>query len=260
MTDVAAAGDVRRKPTRAQSLAEGSLLLLAEDQPIVRMALRQQLASAGFVADIARDGRQAYEKFQRIDYALVFTDLQMPRMDGLALARAIRQLERERGTDRTPIVALTALHAEDAPSCRAAGIDEVLGKPPEPAQLAATLRRCLPHVRWEPPPAAAIDEPRLRLLATDAAQQRAIVDDFLASLAEDCRGLAVALRREDAPGVARQAHRIKGASRMVGAPRLAAVADELERAATQSAWIRIREHAAALRAARRQFLREAGRR
>jgi two-component system, NarL family, sensor histidine kinase EvgS len=41
-------------------------------------------------------------------YALVFTDLNMPRMDGYELARAIRSHERQTAAERTPIVALTA--------------------------------------------------------------------------------------------------------------------------------------------------------
>jgi CheY-like chemotaxis protein len=57
-------------------------------------------------------------------------DLQMPEMDGIEAARAIRDRERDRGLDRLPIVALTACAtADDREDCLGAGMDGYLQKP-----------------------------------------------------------------------------------------------------------------------------------
>jgi CheY-like chemotaxis protein len=69
-------------------------------------------------------------------------DMHMPQMDGLDAARHIRALEADHGWRRTPIVALTASALpEDRRRCVEAGMDDVLVKPFQPAQLQAALER-----------------------------------------------------------------------------------------------------------------------
>ena len=69
-------------------------------------------------------------------FALIFMDLHMPVLDGLAAARAIRTDEAARGLPRTTILALTAdVLAETRAAARAAGIDAVLDKPITPDRL-----------------------------------------------------------------------------------------------------------------------------
>lgn len=58
--------------------------------------------------DTAADGQSALERFASGKYGLVFTDLNMPVMNGFELAEAIRRLEADVGLSRTPIVALSA--------------------------------------------------------------------------------------------------------------------------------------------------------
>jgi CheY-like chemotaxis protein len=68
-------------------------------------------------------------------------DLQMPRMDGMAATRAIRQLP---GWQQVPIVALTAdVFTETREACLAAGMTAFLGKPVEPDRLYALLLQYL---------------------------------------------------------------------------------------------------------------------
>ncbi|MCB1921354.1 MAG: EAL domain-containing protein, partial [Candidatus Competibacteraceae bacterium] len=74
------------------------------------------------------------------DYALVLSDLHMPHIDGYQLAQAIRVEERKRGSDRTPILALTANVLQgEAERCQAAGMDSYLAKPVSLPDLQAAL-------------------------------------------------------------------------------------------------------------------------
>ncbi|MEM9072081.1 MAG: response regulator [Myxococcota bacterium] len=120
-------------------VADRFRVLVAEDDPDNRGLIARWLQRHGYVADLARDGKVAFEKFRRFRYDVVLTDLEMPTMDGLALIRAIRQAGER---SETPIVALTA-HALSHVRNEAleAGVTEFLTKPFRTDSLLATLGR-----------------------------------------------------------------------------------------------------------------------
>jgi two-component system, NarL family, sensor histidine kinase EvgS len=232
----------RRKPDRAQAEREGSLLLLAEDHPVNRAVLTQQLDLVGFHADTAEDGRDAFEKYLSGRYALVFTDLNMPRMDGYELARAIRSHEQQTAAERTPIVALTANVMQGEPEkCAAAGMDDFAAKPTTIPVLATKLHRWLPALDWSVEPAAtaspngaALDGSVLdEVTGGDPALAASVLSDFVATSRADMRSLESAAAACDHEQLRRQAHRIAGAARIVGAGELAALAKRLEHAGAQ---------------------------
>ncbi|WP_441005030.1 Hpt domain-containing protein [Novilysobacter viscosus] len=169
------------------------------------------------------------------------------------MTRRIRQAEAERGLPRTPVVALTASALKgESERCLAAGIDDYLAKPAGVAALASTLARWLPHTAplvaaVDPPtvvapagatatdgaPAPAALEPGVlqSLLGNDPEAMRAVLEDFMQSLADDLLELDKAVAAQDLHGIARQAHRIKGAALSVGAGELSRSAAALEAAA-----------------------------
>lgn len=136
--------------------AERSLVLVADDQPTNREVLTRQLARAGFACETAADGEEALARWQSGHYALVLTDIHMPRLDGYQLVAAIRTDERQRKLPRTPVIAITANVNKGEPEhCLAMGMDGFLGKPFRIAQLSEALRHWLPHIVFPPQASAA---------------------------------------------------------------------------------------------------------
>jgi CheY-like chemotaxis protein len=116
-------------------------LLLAEDNPINQEVALELLRSAGMAVDLAENGVEAVALATEKAYDLILMDVQMPEMDGLAATRLIRQLA---GHQRTPIIALTAsVFGEDVDAGIAAGMNEYLAKPVDPARLYACLLKWL---------------------------------------------------------------------------------------------------------------------
>ncbi|QSX79110.1 ATP-binding protein [Agrilutibacter solisilvae] len=248
----------RPLPDPAQAEREGSLVLLADDHPTNRMVIARQLALAGYASEAAADGVQALEQWRSGRFALVLSDVHMPEMDGYALAGAIRAEERARALPRTPVVALTASALKgEAERCLAAGMDDYLAKPVSVPVLAACLRRWLPHTASDAGEGAmdgpltdtattgglpqldlpqVLDPAALAEFGDDPRAQAAVLRDFMDTTTQDLHALAHARDHVDTAGLAREAHKLKGAARLVGAGEVAQAASELEAAAPQADW------------------------
>ncbi len=119
----------------------GARILLVEDEPICQQVTRDLLIEAGLAVDVAGDGAAALAMARRTDYAVILMDVQMPDLDGVDAALAIRAIP---GRERVPIVALTAnAYAEDEQRCRAAGMQDFIAKPAAPELLFATVLKWL---------------------------------------------------------------------------------------------------------------------
>jgi PAS domain S-box-containing protein len=120
--------------TEAQQIAPADLppasVLMVEDNELNRMLFEYYLESTPCTAAFAENGEQGVEAFRAGRFDIVFMDVSMPVMDGLEAARAIREIERDRGEEPTPIVALTAHGlAGDEQRCLEAGCTLYLAKP-----------------------------------------------------------------------------------------------------------------------------------
>ena len=233
-------------PTREDALRQGRLILVAEDNATNQKVIVQQLALLGLGADVAGDGREALQRWQSGDYALLLTDLHMPNLDGYELASAIRA--EENGARRMPIVALSANALKgEALRCAAAGIDDYLAKPAPLKELKAMLERWLPAADTATvADSSAAAEPAtpgageikaevavdVAVLAALVGDDPATIRDFLADFRQTARAIAAELEAACMAGQPVQAgmlaHKLKGSARAVGARALAECCAALE--------------------------------
>ncbi|WP_251880190.1 response regulator [Achromobacter sp. Marseille-Q4954] len=114
-------------------------ILVADDNPANRELMKMQLETLGYQTDLAADGSAALGRYMEQAYDLVITDVNMPGMDGYAVARCLRAQGAQ-----VPIIAYTAhVGAQEHQQCRDAGIDAVLVKPLLLGKLDAAIRRLL---------------------------------------------------------------------------------------------------------------------
>ena len=121
----------------------GHCILVAEDVEVNREIVHALLEDTEITIDFAVNGLDVCNQFAANmgKYSLVFMDIQMPEMDGLAAARKIRAIEKEANAARTPIVALSAnAFQDDVDASLAAGMDGHITKPLEQHVLLRTIQ------------------------------------------------------------------------------------------------------------------------
>jgi CheY-like chemotaxis protein len=117
------------KAAAAEREKSGLRVLVAEDNPVNHRITCRFLERMGIAWELAENGEEAVRLAREKTFDLILMDVQMPVMDGLEAALAIRQFEAATGA-HVPIVAMTAaVLEEDRRSCRAAGFDDHLPKP-----------------------------------------------------------------------------------------------------------------------------------
>jgi CheY-like chemotaxis protein len=118
---------------------EGARILVAEDNPDSRDALRALLEAYGFSVIEAENGQEAVDRALRTHPDLVLMDIMMPIMDGLNATRTLRSYPE---FERVPIVALTAM-AGSRELAIEAGCDDHLAKPIDVPVFLGTIRQWL---------------------------------------------------------------------------------------------------------------------
>ncbi|PNQ96914.1 hybrid sensor histidine kinase/response regulator (plasmid) [Azospirillum argentinense] len=237
---------------RVDEPLRGLRVLVADDNAVNRLVARELLEDAGLAVTAVGSGGEAVRLALEpgAGYAALLTDVQMPDMDGFAVARAIR---RQCGPDRLPIIAMTA-HAleEERRRCLDAGMDDHIAKPVEPHRLVAVLNRWLkPFGRREALPVAKAAEmdavlpdglegfdlaPALARMNGRARTLRRAILDFLDRYGDAPVRLEHLRKAGDGPALERFAHGLRGSAGTVGAMAASAAAAALELAAREERW------------------------
>ncbi len=241
-------------------------ILVAEDHEVNQQLFRTILEKNGYGVSLVPDGRQAVEAVQARNFDLVFMDLQMPNMNGLEAAAAIRELGVE-----IPIIAVTAnALPEERQRCFSAGMNDYLSKPFKKKDLLPLLAR---HLRPAEPEAELLElgqpeeaappfdyQKAMATFLDDGAVVRQVLRTFVAKVEGQIRALRAAVEAGEVEEVCRVAHSIKGGAWNLEAVPLGNAARALEEAAcpggggTATALAGLEERFAAFRRAARPYL------
>jgi signal transduction histidine kinase/CheY-like chemotaxis protein/HPt (histidine-containing phosphotransfer) domain-containing protein len=152
-------------------------ILLAEDSTINQMVVIETLSPLGCVVELAQNGEEAVNLWRTSlaakPFDLVLMDVQMPKMDGLAATVIIRS--QERGDVAVPVIGLTAhASAADRTTCLEAGMNEVVTKPINFAELFEVMLRFVAHTTQDSQYAQAALQQDLQQDASQSSSQDAM--------------------------------------------------------------------------------------
>jgi PAS domain S-box-containing protein len=218
-------------------LASTVRILIVEDHSVNRQLTETMVRETGATTETAQNGRQAVERLEKGEFALVLMDVQMPEMDGMTATRIWREHERKHGLRRVPIVALTAhTQAEDRELCLASGMDDYLSKPLRRNVLMGKLEEHLLGVQgklgglrqdWSEPAAGWVGgrgmSEKLRGLLRDANR-------------EGMRAVREEMRQRNPVVVARKLHFLKGGCGLLHDEALIRSLEEAEAMAKKGRW------------------------
>ncbi len=194
-------------------LLTSGTVLVVEDNRFNGQLLEDLLTEWGQQVILADDGWQALQLMEQIHFDLLLLDIRMPGIDGIEVARRIRQKEREQSVEvPMPIIAITAdTDAATRETCLAAGINELLAKPVKPDQLARAIAACCRESDVAPP-----DEKlllNLRILndfANSPERARRYAEMLKQDIDVELQRLQTAFESDDSAALGRAAHTLKG--------------------------------------------------
>jgi heavy metal response regulator len=118
-------------------------ILIAEDDAALAGFVRKGLEAEHYAVDVSADGEQARALASELDYDLIVLDLNLPRLDGVAILKQVRSKKAN-----VPILILTARgKVEDRVQCLDSGADDYLVKPFSFSELSARIRALLRRSR-----------------------------------------------------------------------------------------------------------------
>ena len=136
-------------PPDAEQKILPARVLVVDDDPFSAQVAKMLISGSGGTTTIAETGKEALQilRDRHRDFDLVMLDIQMPDLDGISVAKAARDIERENGWTPVMMAAVTAnTMREDEESCMAAGMDAFITKPITKSKirdiLCAALGRC----------------------------------------------------------------------------------------------------------------------
>ncbi|WP_394248134.1 response regulator [Vibrio profundi] len=237
------------KPTN-----KGGSILVVDDQPTNLDVISRQLGHLGYQCQLAKDGKEAIQKWKESHFDLILTDCHMPVMDGYEMTESIRQIERAKESKpHIPIIAITANAVADAADqCLSSGMDGYLSKPVELKTLDSTIQKWLVilprrELRAEEPEtktqiAAKTDSPICmttlnNLLGTSEESIIApLLKNYWDSVSDDVGLIKQAFNEKNKEQIQQLAHAAKGAARSAGAIPIANTFEQIQNTALNTDW------------------------
>jgi len=221
-------------------------VLLAEDNVVNQRVAAALLSTIGHRVTVCNNGREALQALESGQFDVILMDIQMPVLDGLAAAAAIRALP-DPVKAATPILGISAnMREEDVARYREGGIDHVMSKPLRPDALKTMLAKVVGHAPAPSPAPAAepgaqgedlLDEPQVAALREALAPEK--LSELYGLAKQSLLAGADLLRdgwlKQDPAEIKTAAHRLAGVARNFGCLALGTCAGRIEDAAKTGA-------------------------
>ena len=205
-------------------------ILVAEDDLVVQLVVRQILTKAGHTVDLVSDGQEALNALESKHYDLVLMDCLMPQMDGFEATRRIRKAGSQRMQSKIPILAMTSLtDRKDRLLCLEAGMDVIVNKPLDPQSLLGVIQRFLGRAKSDMAQESCDEETETPFWEEDLFES--VIEEFQLEVPRVINDLEEALDEGDAVRLRHISHRLRGATDILNASRLSSMSQSLERAA-----------------------------
>ena len=160
-------------------------VLVVDDDPVVARSFDRVLTGKGFAVISARDGVEALQKLKDEKYDVVFTDIKMPGMNGIEVARRIKASQ-----PWLPVVIVTGYGTdENEAQARAAGVAGFLHKPLSPEEIEGSTEQALQEVTAAPAPEARAEAAAAAPVPAQAARVQGAWKGFALFLAAPFIGL-----------------------------------------------------------------------
>ncbi|MDR0876981.1 MAG: response regulator [Treponema sp.] len=222
-----------------QGNAPKPLILIVEDHPVNQKLFALIMEKIGYPSILADDGLEALDKAAANPVALIFMDIQMPRMNGYEAVEILRTRDFKK-----PVIAVTASALQDERArCMKVGFDDILIKPFKRPDIEIMLRKWI-GVRQDGDPAVALpvsadhrpaSSPdifdRADLMETfmnNAEAAKALLGKYLERTGIQIAAIPPLIEKEDWESARREAHTIKGSALTVGGRELGRAAGILE--------------------------------
>ncbi|MDO9347271.1 transporter substrate-binding domain-containing protein [Pseudomonas pergaminensis] len=220
-------------------------VLVVDDHPANRLLMCQQLGYLGHQFTAAQNGATGFQAWRQERFDLVIADCNMPIMNGYELSRSIREYEQREQLVPCVVLGFTAnAQPEEKQRCAQAGMNDCLFKPISLTALERQLAQIAP-----PSPHLHLDLGNFEALTGgDPQLSWRLLEELLSSSRHDRQELkALAAAHAPLQDIIEQAHKIKGAARIVQATSLAAHCETLEQACARGAeWAQIETDVKAL--------------
>ncbi len=224
-----------KSPTQIQQIdtdaIAGKKILLVEDNKANQMYMSLLLKKFKLEFDIANDGREAIQAFEKHRYDLILMDENMPNLNGIEATKVILDIEKSKKLPHTPIIALTANALKgDRERFMNAGMDEYLTKPVNKTQLLEIFTKFMTPQKGEEEMVDMKELAQKMEIETEDAQM--LMDMFIQSANENMHNLYRAIQSRDFETIRTEAHSIKGSAANLMLDEVYNTAKAIEDAAT----------------------------
>jgi len=202
--------------TKTLPFSSSPNILIIDDDPSQLTMISEQLKQKGITAATCLNPSTALEMIEKETFDIIFTDIQMPELNGFELIKHIRNIT------ETPVVALSARADIHLSQFKKHGFSSFLSKPFTAMQLFSVIAKCLSIAdsnHKEVNPATNNEENRFQSLLSFASgekeSERAILQSFVDESKKNIENLISLKKKKDIEGIHRLAHKMLPLFRMM---------------------------------------------